>query len=403
MADLGIKSEEKKLEGFVPELEDKRRTGAIFSICPRIHILFLVSVGLLILYYGIRENKSLMTAYTEGFLMNYHRIMSNFFSEFRLSVAEICYAIAVIFAVRQLFRAVVLIVKEGQKLKRVYITVLGLVSSALAIYAFICFFWGAYYYGRSFSEKSGIEAKPVAVEELAAVTEWFAEAVNENNELLSRTWEERKIRFGSSREEEVVYHITRENIYNNICEKYPFLTVKNYRNNAKAKPVLFSYIMSHMNFTGFFFPLTGEANVNIHSPYFLTPATIAHEFAHQAGVAKEDEANFVAVMAGMESEDPFVRYSCAMLAYIHLSNALYGADYDSWKETRDMLCEDARREMSENNEYWSQFESKVSTASEAVYTSFLQGQGQELGIRSYGACVDLLVAYYLEDALAARD
>ena len=32
---------------------------------------------------------------------------------------------------------------------------------------------------------------------------------------------------------------------------------------------------------------------------------------------------------------------------------------------------------------------------EKVYTTFLQGYGQTLGMRSYGACVDLLVEEFL--------
>ena len=35
------------------------------------------------------------------------------------------------------------------------------------------------------------------------------------------------------------------------------------------------------------------------------------------------------------------------------------------------------------------------TTGEKVYTAFLQGYGQTLGMRSYGACVDLLVEEFL--------
>ena len=35
-------------------------------------------------------------------------------------------------------------------------------------------------------------------------------------------------------------------------------------------------------------------------------------------------------------------------------------------------------------------------ASNTVYEGFLQSYDQELGLKSYGACVDLLVNYYYE-------
>ena len=104
----------------------------------------------------------------------------------------------------------------------------------------------------------------------------------------------------------------------------------------------------------------------------------------------------------MESGDRAYTYSAALLAYIHLGNALHGADYDAWLQVYGSLCESARNDLRQNSEYWDQFKTKAAVASEAVYTSFLQSHGQELGMQSYGACVDLLVAYYAERANAVR-
>ena len=51
--------------------------------------------------------------------------------------------------------------------------------------------------------------------------------------------------------------------------------------------------------------------------------------------------------------------------------------------------------MADNNAYWKQWEGPVKETGEKVYTAFLQGYGQKLGMRSYGACVDLLVEEFL--------
>ena len=55
------------------------------------------------------------------------------------------------------------------------------------------------------------------------------------------------------------------------------------------------------------------------------------------------------------------------------------------------LCAEAQADMADNNAYWKQWEGPVKETGEKVYTAFLQGYGQKLGMRSYGACVDLLV------------
>ena len=57
-----------------------------------------------------------------------------------------------------------------------------------------------------------------------------------------------------------------------------------------------------------------------------------------------------------------------------------------------------RADLESNSAYWANYETKAAQVSETVYTGFLQSHGQSLGMQSYGACVDLLVARYIEEA-----
>ena len=57
-------------------------------------------------------------------------------------------------------------------------------------------------------------------------------------------------------------------------------------------------------------------------------------------------------------------------------------------------------DLAASREYWAQFETPVQSVSNTVYEGFLQSYDQKLGMRSYGACVDLLVNYYYDTALA---
>ena len=133
-------------------------------------------------------------------------------------------------------------------------------------------------------------------------------------------------------------------------------------------------------------------------PTALFPSTVAHELAHQRGVAKEQEANFVAVLACLEDGSPEQVYSAALLAYIHLGNALYSADREAWAEVYGGLSETVKGDFAADRAYWKQFETPVREASNTVYEGFLQSYDQDLGLKSYGACVDYLVNYYYEAA-----
>ena len=49
----------------------------------------------------------------------------------------------------------------------------------------------------------------------------------------------------------------------------------------------------------------------------------------------------------------------------------------------------------DNNAYWAQYQEKVvANTMQSVYENFLYSYDQSMGIRSYGACVDLLAQKY---------
>jgi hypothetical protein len=80
-------------------------------------------------------------------------------------------------------------------------------------------------------------------------------------------------------------------------------------NLVPPKPAYFSGFLTQLGVGGFYFPFTGEPHYNADAPDFQLPFSAAHEMAHQRGVARESEANFVAYLVCVNSRDPFVRYS----------------------------------------------------------------------------------------------
>ena len=67
-----------------------------------------------------------------------------------------------------------------------------------------------------------------------------------------------------------------------------------------------------------------------------------------------------------------------------------------------ILTDEVKANFAANREYWKQFERSVTQkASNSVYETFLKSNGQELGLKSSGACVNLLTHYYYEIELGA--
>lgn len=67
--------------------------------------------------------------------------------------------------------------------------------------------------------------------------------------------------------------------------------------------------MSYLDISGIYCPFTFEANVNVHMNDVLIPVTMCHELSHLSGYMREDEANFIAFLACLQSDDPEFRYS----------------------------------------------------------------------------------------------
>ena len=179
--------------------------------------------------------------------------------------------------------------------------------------------------------------------------------------------------------------------FNALNKAYPSLYT-----NGKPKPVIASEVMSYLDISGIYCPFTFEANVNVHQNDSSIPFTMCHELSHLSGYMREDEANFIAFLAGANSTDPDFQYSCTFIAMIHASNALFSADLELWKQVYAMKSDGVRRDSDANSLYWEQYDTPVAEASNKVNDTYLKANGQEDGVRSYGRMVDLLLAYYRE-------
>ncbi len=301
------------------------------------------------------------------------------------SVAEVLTALALMVGVVWLIRAVVLLIRkrEGRIFAKRLLAMLGAV---LWIWCAMDWMWNAAYYAPSFAQRSGLETQPYSVETLEQVTALFAEKAAKYSTQVQRDEN------GLFAEDTAAIFEKGPEIYENLTQEFPCLELKH---PTRAKPIFFSRLQSWLGFTGVYFPFTGEANVNVDAPSCLLPATIAHEMAHQRMVAAEQEANFVGIAASVTSGDPVYVYSGYLMGLIQLCNALYPVDPEGWSAiVEQYFTPELAADWNDNNAYWAELSSPVEDAAEQVYDSFLKGNDQKLGMRSYGACVDLLVTYF---------
>ena len=335
--------------------------------------------GALALFWTARSSRPAMDFWVERVSMPLKRGLSALADPLPFSLCEAGATLLIVGALALLGRAVWLAF-HGQP-AALGAWALHLAGLLLWGYVGVCALWGTQYYAASFAEKAGMEVPGVEAEQLLAVTEYFAAQTAACAD-------------GVPRDEAGCFAVSREEIfsqtaglYDRLVERWSFLDGP----ERKAKPAFYSKLMSAWGFTGYLCPLTGESTLNTDSPEVFLPVTIAHEFSHQRGVAAEQEANFVGIMACIASDRPVWRYSGWLEGYVYLYNALCRVNPEAASAGMAALPAEVRADLAKNNAYWAGWAGPVRKTGEKVYTAFLNSYGQTLGMQSYGACVDLLV------------
>ena len=266
------------------------------------------------------------------------------------------------------------------------------VLCAVGILFVLCFAPG--YSGTTLDHKLGLDRKPVSAGELESTARWLTGELASVSQNLIFT----------SAESSSVMPYSYDEMNDRLMAAYKAFTEKHSFPDhfySRTKRVMLSEPMSYTHITGVYSFFTGEANVNVNFPDYSIPFTAAHELAHQRGVAREDEANMVAFLVCMESEDDYIRYSGLLSVYEYVASALYQADRDAYRAVSQTLCTAARQEERAYSAFFEKYrESTAANVSQTVNNAYLQSQGSKEGTRSYNMVVDLTVAYYLGSVAA---
>ena len=236
-----------------------------------------------------------------------------------------------------------------------FCTVLSFVSLLFSVFVFG---FGTGYYGTTVDKKLDLDRTAVSPEELYYTAYILAEHVNEESA-------------------NVTY----------LCNDFSVMPYT-FDEMSRSEPWTYTHI------SGVYTYFTGEANINTNFPDYTIPYTAAHEMAHQRGIAREDEANFIAFLVCMASDDPYIRYSGYLEVYEYVASSLYSADRSYYTAVTRRLRSNVTGEMAAYSAFFDKYrENVVANVSETVNNTYLQIQGT-VGSKSYGLVVDLAVAYY---------
>lgn len=169
--------------------------------------------------------------------------------------------------------------------------------------------------------------------------------------------------------------------------------------NRSIKTTLFSKPQLYLGFSGYLNPFTNEAQVNRYLLKYKLPTTSCHEEAHQLGFAKENEANFIGIMACMKSTDLYFQYSGYTFALRYCLSELYRRDYQKYICAREKVNQGISKNYRENYEFWLPYDNPFEPYVKRFYGQFLKANNQSKGIKSYSYVVALFVNYFENNTL----
>lgn len=255
------------------------------------------------------------------------------------------------------------------------------------------------YHASSFSEKyfgsmEGYEKnKQYTVEELRTLRNFVVEKCNSLSQQMNRD-EEGEILYDGDFVAEAKKAMKKlGETYNNLSGYYPSL-----------KPLISSDFMSQQYMTGYYFPFSMEANYNNVMYFMNQPATFCHELAHLKGYIYEDEANFIAYLACLESEEAVIQYAGYLSVLNYIDNDFYasiGKDRERYQAEVSILSQVHDDNVFLTSEEWQRIEEKavldtetVDAISDKFTDTTLRLNGVSDGMASYGRVVRLLLEYY---------
>lgn len=359
----------------------------------RIYLLILIPISYLLTLAAKKNSDFAEHVFALHIYKWISQVISTISGIFPFSLAEVILLVLPIISFIIIIRFTICIVKdkEGRK-TRLWKGLLNVLCTGSVVLFLFTVLAGLNYYRYPFSYYTNLEVKDSSVEELYSLTESLALQANELRAKVTETNENGEFKLSESINE--LSDMTGAAM-ESLSEEYPVLG----GHYASPKPVLLSSEMSRTEITGIFIPFTMEANVNIKIPDYSIPSTMLHELAHLRGYMKEDEANYIAYLAGMNADNVELKYSSTMLALVISGNALYEQDTDLYFEIRGLYFVGVLKDIRANSAYWQQYDDTViSTISDKINDTYLKANAQADGVKSYGRMLDLLLAKQRQDA-----
>lgn len=326
----------------------------------RILLIVILLIGILAISL-LTNSESGFDFYTHYIFIPLQNLRGKLFYNLPFSIGDVVYIGAFLWLLISLGKLIYLLITFRKNKQRLMLYTLNSAIVLLAVYFSFLILWGSNYKRTQLSQQ------------------FFQENKWDSTQLLSLN----------------NYLLTELSAYDSGQRKldlktYNQLIFKDYQSQFGAtpllsvKPTLYGHLFNYFGIQGFYNPFSGEGQIVHRLPDFMWPFVIAHEMAHQTGIANEGEANFLAYITCIKSDVTEIRYSGFFNLFLYANSELARKDSISAKKVFEQLPAFSKNNLITLKEMRKQYKSVFRGVSLDVYNWFLQNQGLEEGLASYG-------------------
>jgi hypothetical protein len=260
----------------------------------------------------------------------------------------------------------------------------------LFVYVFFNLFWGLNYSRSGIGYQLALQKDSASVDEVDRLTVALLSKAAANRSLINSP--------------AATAHIKKRSLFSQAMQQYrgsghPYSFSSTA--TSSVKPSLYSYLGNYLGFQGYYNPFSGEAQVNTTIPVVLQPFVTLHELAHQAGYAKESEANFVGYLAGKDHPDPLFRYSVYLELFRYAQSELYRLDSTRAIAVAKTIPANIKGDLQAIRRFYIKYQTPVERIIMQGYDYFLQANDQPQGTRSYHQVVGWVIALVRKEGIVA--
>ncbi len=317
--------------------------------------------------------------YSNGLFPLLSKIARYLFGWIPFSMGDIFYLLIAILAIRWVYKNLWRIRTDLMMFS------VDIAATLSIVYFTFNILWGFNYYRVPLHQSLGLKTN-YTTEQLISTTKRLIEKSNEMHRQLGYA-DSVKIELPYTHKEIFDSSI---NGYQNLSKIHPSLSYS----PISLKKSTWSLLLTYMGYSGYYNPFSGEAQVNDKIKTYTFSVVSCHEQAHQLGYAAENEANFIAALATINNDDPYIQYTGYIFSLRYCVNEIARRDIDTYHELLETINPGILKSYKEMRDFWKSYKNPFEVISKAFWNQFLKANNQSKGINSYSYMVALVVNYY---------